>query len=170
MILAVLGDVPFRRLLRSGVQLLGARYDVEAFEEARLDAMCGRCSRWGHIQAKCPPTTTPRGGSCGEEHETREHMCSAEGCTARQGQTCKNITAECVNCRGPHFAQANVCPKKREARWEAKGWRSPSPQRRKREARVPEAREEESPSTLAMGEGEVEVEERSELTPEKMKE
>ena len=73
------------------------------------------------------PTTAPRCGWCGEEHKTREHMCPVERCTARRGQTCKHITAKCVNCHGPNFAQANVCPKKRETRKEAKGCRSPPP-------------------------------------------
>ena len=35
--------------------------------------------------------------------------------------------AKCANCKGPHFAQANACPKKRAARGDAKGCRSPSP-------------------------------------------
>ena len=42
MVFAISGDAPFWRLLRSGVRLLGARYDVEAFEVARPDAMCGQ--------------------------------------------------------------------------------------------------------------------------------
>lgn len=42
------------------------------------------------------------------------------------------MTARCKNCRDPHFAQANVCPVKREARGNAMGWGSPSPPRRQR--------------------------------------
>ena len=38
--------------------------------------------------------------------------------------------ARCANCRGPHFAKANACPKKKAARGEGKGWRSLSPKRR----------------------------------------
>ena len=35
--------------------------------------------------------------------------------------------AKCANCGGPHFAQAKACPKKKAARSEAEGWRSPPP-------------------------------------------
>ena len=97
-------------------------------------------------------------------------MCPVEGFTAGKGQTCKHVTAKCVNCRGPHFAQANDSPKKREAQQEAKGWRSPPPQRRERETKAPEAPEGETPSALATEEGEVEVEEGSEPAPEEMEE
>ena len=34
----------------------GCRYDVDVCEVTRLDAPCGRCSRWGHIDAKCSAT------------------------------------------------------------------------------------------------------------------
>ena len=49
----VLGDATFSRVCESGVHLLGRRYEVEAFEEARPDAFCSRCCRWGHIAPHC---------------------------------------------------------------------------------------------------------------------
>ena len=76
------------------------------------------------------PMTAPGCGWCGEEHKTREHMCPAEGRTARKGQTCKHVTAKYASCCGPNFSQANVCAEEREARLGAKGakgWRSPPP-------------------------------------------
>ena len=48
--------------------------------------------------------------------------------------------AKCANCKGPHPAQANDCPKKKAARGDAKGWRSLSPKWRQRgKASPPEA-------------------------------
>ena len=41
-------------------------------------------------------------------------------------------TVKCANCGGPHGARADACAVKREARGEAKGWRSPSPKRREK--------------------------------------
>ena len=61
--------------------------------------------------------------------------------------------ARCANCKGPHFAQAKVWPKKKAARREAKGWRSRSPKlRQPAEA----ARPDEPPITTG-GETEAEV-------------
>ena len=64
--------------------------------------------------------------------------------------------AKCANCKGPHFAQANVCPKKKATRREAKGWRSLSPKWRQR---VEETQQPEEPLTEAERgpEGEAEV-------------
>ena len=46
---AVLGEVTFSRLCKSGAQLFGRRYEVDAYEEVRPDAFCSRCCGWGHI-------------------------------------------------------------------------------------------------------------------------
>ena len=40
-IVASSGKATFSRLGKSGLRLLSRRYDVEVFEEARLDALCG---------------------------------------------------------------------------------------------------------------------------------
>ena len=52
---------------------------------------------------------------------------------------CPHAMAKCRNCRGPHFAQANVFPKW-EAKQAAKGWGPPSSPRRVRSAAAPSAR------------------------------
>ena len=65
-------------------------------------------------------------------------MCPVKGCRAKKGHWCQHTVARCANCRGPHFAQANVCLK-RMARGEAKGCRSSSIEWRQRgEATQPE--------------------------------
>ena len=62
--------------------------------------------------------------------------------------------AKCANYRGPHFSQANACLKKKAARGDAKGWRSPSPKwRQKGETLRPEY-----PPTTAEGKTANEVE------------
>ena len=80
-----------------------------------------------------------------------------EGCGVGKGHWCRHTVAKCANCKGPHFAQAKVCPKKKAARSEAKGWRSPPP----RWKQPAEAEQPGDPQATARGavEGEVEVEE-----------
>ena len=61
-----------------------------------------------------------------------------------------------ANCGGPHGARADACAAKREARVEARGWRSPSPKRREKgkELEVPKER---TAATQGEEEGEMEV-------------
>ena len=118
---------------------------------------CGHCSGWGHIESKCDRENA-RCGWCAGRHATREHRCPVEGCGVGKGHRCGHTVAKCANCGGPHFAQAKACPKKKAARGEAKGWRSPSPKWRQ----PAEAEQPEEPQATAEGEkgkGEVEVEE-----------
>ena len=68
---AVLGDATEGRVCKSGVHLFGRRYEVEAFEEARPDASCSRCCRWGHIAPHC--SESPRCALCAEDHTTHDH-------------------------------------------------------------------------------------------------
>ena len=120
---AVLGDAAFGRVCRSGVHLLGRRYEVEAFEEARPDAFCSRCSRWDHIGPHC--SQSPRCAICAEDHPTHNHQCSVEGCKAGRGHGCTHVTTQCTNCRDPRGARADACAAKKEARQLAWGWKSP---------------------------------------------
>ena len=110
----------------------------------------------GHIGAQCDRTTA-RCGWCAEDHRTKDHRCPVEGCGVKKGHWCRHTVAKCASCKGPHFAQANACAKKKAARGEAKGWRSPSPRWRQR---VEETQQPEEPSTTAETgpEGEVEME------------
>ena len=63
--------------------------------------------------------------------------------------------AKCAGCKGPHFAQANACPRKKAARSDAKVWRPPSPKRRQRG----ETSRPEDPPATAEGEAEGEGDE-----------
>ena len=119
MVLAVADEDVYRLVRKSGRRLQGRRYETEAYEEVRPDAGCDCCCEWGHIEPQCPRTAARRGWGV-EGHTTKEHRCHVEWRRACQHTVEKN-------CRGPHFAQANACPKKRAACGDAKGWRSPSP-------------------------------------------
>ena len=155
---AVLGDATFNRVCKRGVRLFGRRYEVEAFEEDRLDAFCNRCSRWGHIAPHC--SAAPRCSICAEEHITQDHRCTVEGCRAGRGRRCPHTTTRCATCRGPHGARVDACAAKKEARQLAWRWRSPPRPRREKGATAPEAPEYETP--VAQGEedeGKAEVEE-----------
>ena len=136
---AVLGDATFSRVCKSGVRLFGRRYEVEAFEEARPDAFCNRCSRWGHVAPHC--SAAPRCSICAEEHTTQDHRCPVEGCRAGRGRGCPHMTTRCANCRGPLGARVAACAAKKEARQLAWRWRSPPRQRKEKGADAPEAPE-----------------------------
>ena len=74
------------------------------------------------------------------------------------------VTVRCGRCRGSHFAQANVCPKKREARRAAKGVEAPPPPPRQRG--VPPPLEDIPLSAPASTRGEVEAGMEDEPAPE----
>ena len=152
---AVLGEAAFSRLCRYGVRLLGAKHDVDAYEEVRPNAFCTRCSRWGHIAPHCS-STDPKCSICSGDHETTNHRCPVEGCKVGRGRPCPHGAVRCANCGGPHGARADACMAKREARVEARGWRSPSPKRREK-GKEPEVPKERATATQGEGRGEMEV-------------
>ena len=92
-----------------------------------------------------------------EQNETREHRCPVEGCGVGRGHWCRHTVAKCTNCKSPHFTQAKACPKKKAARSEAKGWRSPSPRWRQQDASP--RPEDQPPPATGERKGEEEVEE-----------
>ena len=128
---AVLGEVTFNHLCRYGVRLLGVKHDVDAYEEVRLNAFCTRCSRWGHSAPHCS-LSDPKCSICSGDHETTNHRRPVEGRKVGRGHPCPHGAVKCANCGGPHGARADACVAKREARVEARGWRSPSPKRREK--------------------------------------
>ena len=143
---------------KGGLRLQGRGYEVEAYEEVRPDVGCGHCCEWGHIEPQYSRTAA-HCGWCAEGHTTKDHRCPVEGCRARKGHWRQHTVPKCANCRGPHFARANACPKK-AARGDAKGWRSPSPKWRQRgEASQPEdppTGTQETPGDMPEVEGEYE--------------
>ena len=157
---AVLGDATFSRVCKSGIRLLGRRHEVEAYEEARPDAFCNRCSRWGHISPHC--SADPRCSICAEDHTTQDRRCFAEGCRVGRGRECPHETTKCANCKGPHGTRADACAAKEEARQLTWRWRSPPRPRREKRAAAPEAPEYEAPVAQGEDVGEAEVEAREE--------
>ena len=66
---------------------------------------------------------TPR-DAAGVRRDMRRRNTGALACGGPPGQDdhwCQHAIARCVNSRGPHFAQPNVCQKKRTARGNAQG-------------------------------------------------
>ena len=155
MVAAVLGEATFNCLCRYGVRLPGANHDVGAYEEVRPNAFCTRCSRWGHIAPHCS-STEPRCSICSGEHEATNYRCLVGGCKVGRGRQCPHATIKCANCGGPHGAGVDACTAKREARVEARGWRSLSP-RRQEKGKRPEVLEERTTATQGQEEGEAEV-------------
>ena len=102
---AVLGEAVFNRLCRSGIRLPGGRYEVDAYEEDRPDALCQRCGSWGHVAPHCE-AKRPKCSLCAEEeYATSEHQCLVKGCRVGKGRLCPHGTAKCANCEGPHGAK-----------------------------------------------------------------
>ena len=73
-VFAVSDEEVYRSVRKSDVRLQGRRYEVQAYEEIRLDVRCGHCSGWGHIESKCERTNA-RCGWCVEQHATRDYSC-----------------------------------------------------------------------------------------------
>ena len=116
--------------------------------------MQNRRFSWGHIAAHCKSADS-KCSICAKDHEATNHRCQVEGCKVGRGRPCPHGTVKCANCGGPHGARADACAAKREARGEARGWRSPSPKRRVkgRGLEEPDLR-----TAAAQGEGEGEAE------------
>ena len=125
-VFAVADESVYRSIRKGGLRLQGRRYNAEAYEEIGPDVECGHCAGWGHIESKCGRENA-RCGWCAGQHTTKDHRCPVEGCGVGKGHRCGHTVAKRANCGGPHFAQAKACPKKKAARSEAEGWRSPSP-------------------------------------------
>ena len=117
---AVLGEVIFDRLCKSGALPFGRRYEVDAYEEARPDAFCSHCCGWGHIAPHCE-AATPSCAVCAKDHATSDHRCPVEGCRVEKGRPCPHGTTKCANCGGLHGSRAGACTAKRSARQLARG-------------------------------------------------
>ena len=154
----VLGEATFNRLCRYEVRLFGVLYCVDAYEEVRPNAFCSRCSGWGHIAPHCE-AAAPKCSICAKYHEEKNHRCPVEGCKVGRGRPYPHGTIKCANCGGPHGARADACAAKREARGEARGWRTPPPLRQvRRDAETPEEPEVEATATQEEARGEAEAE------------
>ena len=84
------------------------------------------------------------------------HRCPVEGCKVGKGRPCPHGVVKCANCGGPHGARADACAAKREARGEARGWRSPSSKRQEK-GKGSEKPEKQTAATQGEGEGEAGV-------------
>ena len=111
------------RIIKSGLRVAGRQYQVEAFVEVRPDSICGACSGWGHGEHNCSFPDMARCSLCAGLHRTADHKCSIKDCKASRGLVCTHLIAKCANCKGPHSARSDQCPKKKEALEQAKGWR-----------------------------------------------
>ena len=119
----VRGQLMADKIIKRGVRAAGRHYQVEAFIEVRPDSICGACSGWGHGEHSCASPTAPRCALCAGEHRTVDHKCTVNECKAPRGSVCIHLIARCPNCKGPHSARSDQCPKKKEAQQKATGWK-----------------------------------------------
>ena len=117
---AVRGENTFDRPIKSGLRLLDRHYEVEVFEETRPDAPRGSRSGWSHIERTAPEMLAALVHREAPHRHTSAWSKGALGAGVRRALSAWPRS----NCRGPHKAQPNLCPKGKEARQAAKGWRS----------------------------------------------
>ena len=132
-------------IIRKGLRVLGKHYQAEAFIEVRPDTICGACSGWGHSEHNCAFPQMPRCALCARQHRTIDHECDTVGCKAPKGAVCVHLIAKCPNCKGPHGARSDSCPKKKEALEKGRNWKGkesmvqkPAPTPTPEHQRVPE--------------------------------
>jgi hypothetical protein len=63
---------------------------------------------------------TPKYYICAGNHEANEHKYLITGYSILTGKACIYLSVKYINCKGPHFAIFNSCPKKRAAIEEVK--------------------------------------------------
>ena len=114
-VLMVKGRKVAADLIENGFRAAGRRYAAELFEEEGPDSLCSVCCLWGHLARKCPTPTAPKCAFCGKGHQTAEHQCKHNGCTAGMGNSCAHIERKCVNCKGNHYASFKGCAEKKKA-------------------------------------------------------
>ena len=110
-------------IIRRGLRILEKHYQAEAFIEVRPDTICGACSGWGHGEHNCAFPQMPRCALCAKLHRTADHECDTVGCKAPKGAVCVHLVAKCPNCKGPHGARSDSCPKKKEALEKERNWK-----------------------------------------------
>ena len=92
---------------------MGCGFEV-APTKSRPGELCGFCNGW----------VTPRRTAPKTPDASRARRNSAQF-SGGKGQACAHAVAKCFDCRGPHTAQSDLCPKK-EAGQVAKGLPPPA--------------------------------------------
>ena len=106
-------------LIAKGLYFGGYNHTVDRYWETGPAEICPKCLKYGHTSFKeC--LRTPKCYICAGNHEVNEHKCPITGCFTPAGKACIHLPIKCINCKGPHFAISNSCPKKRAAIEEAK--------------------------------------------------
>jgi hypothetical protein len=117
--------------LGKSVTLFSRPRVVEKLHSSRLDSICRKCSRLGHVDKACKAErfTCP---ICTGPHTRAQHRCLNLGCP-KQGNLkpipncCPSSPAKCINCDQSHQADDPKCPT-RLAATEAAGHRRNAPQ------------------------------------------
>ena len=106
-------------LIAKGLHFGGYNHTVDRYWETGPAEICPKCLEYGHTSfGGC--SKTPKCYICAGNHEANEHKCPITGCSTPVGKACVHLPVKCINCKGPHFATSNNCPKKRAAIEEAK--------------------------------------------------
>jgi hypothetical protein len=128
-VFAIKGSKMAEKVSMGGLRAAGVKHDVERFMTAGPDSFCGICSRWGHVEAKCGALKMLACMVCAGKHLMKDHKCSVVGCKVNAGQNSTHNVDKCVNCKGNHIANANVCVTKQEVFKKAREERQTSKER-----------------------------------------
>jgi hypothetical protein len=107
------------KLMAQGLYFGGHNHMADRYWETGPEEICPKCLEYGHTSfGGC--SKTPKCYICAGNHQANEHKCPITGCSTPVGKACIHLPIKCINCKGPHFAISNNCPKKRAVIEEAK--------------------------------------------------
>ena len=118
-IITVRNKLEADEFMAKGLHFGGYNHKVDRYWETGPAEICPKCLEYGHTSfGGC--SRTPKCYICAGNHEANEHKYPITGCSTPAGKACIHLPVKCINCKGPHFAISNSCPKKRAAIEEAK--------------------------------------------------
>ena len=118
-IITVRNKLEADKLMAKGLHFGGYNHKADRYWEIVPAEICPKCLEYGHTSfGGCSKTS--KCYICAGNHEANEHKCPITGCSTPAGKACIHLPVKCINCKGPHFAISNNCPKKRVAIEEAK--------------------------------------------------
>jgi hypothetical protein len=113
-IITVRNKIEADELMAKGLYFGGYNHKVDRYWETGPAEICPKCLEYGHTSfGGC--SKTPKCYICAGNHEANEHKCPITGCSTPAGKACIHLPVKCINCKGPHLAISNSCPKKRAA-------------------------------------------------------
>ena len=107
------------KLIAKSLYFEGYNHIVDRYWETRPVEICLKCLEYKHISFKSCSKAS-KCYICARNHEANEYKCLIIDCFTLAKKACIHLSVKCINCKSPHFAISNSCPKKRAAIKETK--------------------------------------------------